>query len=142
MVGASRAILVIGDDPDLVRLCRVLLEFAGYDVRLAAGGPAGLTAARTSPPDAVVLDVMMPGGDGWPLLRELRDDPALALVPVVMLTVTTDRADQLRAWRLGADEFLTKPFAPATLTQALEDVLASSPEERALRRRRLVEGLG
>jgi signal transduction histidine kinase/CheY-like chemotaxis protein len=116
-VGTGEAeVLVIEDDPGAVRLIRESLQGAGWRVRAAGDGPTGLAAARERRPDAIVLDVMLPGIDGWDVLRTLKADPELRDVPVLMLTVVDEREVGLA---LGAIDYLVKPVERAALLARL-----------------------
>jgi signal transduction histidine kinase/DNA-binding response OmpR family regulator len=112
----EREILVIEDDPGAVRLLRETLAPAGWHVRAAGDGEAGLAAARERRPDAILLDVMLPGIDGWDVLRTLKADSALRDVPVLMLTVVDERDVGLA---LGAADYLVKPVERAELLERL-----------------------
>jgi DNA-binding response OmpR family regulator len=109
-------VLVIDDEPDVLLLCRVNLEHAGHEVLMAAGGAAGMELARSQRPDVIVLDLMMPQMDGYDVLQQLSGDADTRGVPVLILTARTRAEDQLRGWRAGAAGYLTKPFAPVSLT--------------------------
>ena len=137
----SHKVLVVDDDPDVLLLCRVNLEFEGYEVIEAANGQEGLRRLREGRPDVVLLDVMMPGKDGWQVLEEIKDDEDLAHVPVVMLTAKVQDQDQFRGWSQGAAEHITKPFSPLSLSQVLSDVLATDPDEEERRRALVLEKL-
>jgi DNA-binding response OmpR family regulator len=135
-------VLVVDDEEGIRVLCRVNLELAGYDVVEAGDGATALELARSEQPDLMFLDVMMPQMDGWDVLRRLKEDPATASIPVVMLTARTSEGDQIRAWGEGILDYLAKPFDP----QALEDFAAAAMEPRDAtgeheRRRRIVEHL-
>lgn len=132
-------VLVVDDDDDVRLLCRVNLEFEGYQVREAVDGRAALDAVAAARPDVVLLDVMLPEVDGWSVLAELKGDPATADLPVVMLTARSLEGDQVKGWTTGASEYITKPFSPLVLSQVLEDVLATDPEEQERRRRLILE---
>jgi CheY-like chemotaxis protein len=112
----GREILGIEDDPSAVRLLREFLEGAGWHVRAASDGETGLAAAREHVPDAVVLDVLLPGIDGWDVLRTLKGDPRTRDVPVLMLTVVDEREVGLA---LGAADYLVKPVDRAALLARL-----------------------
>lgn len=116
-------ILVIDDDKKITALLRRSLIFEGYDVQSAGGGEEGLRIASSWSPDLVVLDVLMPGLDGWEVCRRLRAGSEL---PVLMLTAKDEVADRVKGLDLGADDYLVKPFA-------LEELLA---RVRALLRRK------
>ena len=122
-------ILVIEDEPDIRELIRLNLELDGFDVIVAPDGPEGLTAARASQPDAILLDVMMPGMDGWEVLATLKTEGGPpSQVPVLMLTARTSELDRVKGGIEGAVRYLTKPFNPADLRTAVADVLAGAPE--------------
>ncbi|MTV25059.1 response regulator [Nitriliruptoraceae bacterium ZYF776] len=138
---AQRSVLVVDDEPDVRLLCRVNLEFEGYEVREAADGEAALAALAASRPDAVLLDVMLPVIDGWQILDHIKSDPHLREVPVVMLTARSFDDDQIRGWRSGAAEYIVKPFSPLALSGVLDDVLTTDPVEEERRRRLVLEKL-
>jgi CheY-like chemotaxis protein len=112
----KRMVLVIDDDATTRDLMQRNLSKDGYDVRLAADGETGLALARASTPDVVLLDVVMPGMDGWAVLTELKNDPALRSIPVIMSTMLDN---QEMGVALGADEYLVKPVDRDRLTAAL-----------------------
>jgi CheY-like chemotaxis protein len=114
--GGAGTVLVIDDDPAVRDLLQRLLAREGYRVLPAAGGEEGLRLARAARPDAITLDVLMPGTDGWAVLAALKADPALADIPVVMLTIADDKA---LGFALGAVEYLTKPVDRAQLLRVL-----------------------
>src|SRR3712207_1709588 len=99
------AILVADDDPDIRDLVAFKLEQAGYDVAAVDDGPAALAAARSAPPDLVVLDVMMPGLSGIDVCRELRADPATRGLPVILLTARAQEGDVEVGFAAGADDY-------------------------------------
>ncbi len=110
-------VLVIEDDADARRLLGRTLEKEGYRVAMAPDGDTGLELARTLSPDVITLDVMMPGTDGWAVLRALKADEALRHIPVVMVTIVTDKG---MGYALGADDYLTKPVDRELLLQVLK----------------------
>jgi signal transduction histidine kinase/CheY-like chemotaxis protein len=114
--GAGLPVLVIEDDPGAVRLLRTYLEGEGYDVVVAADGEAGIAAARETTPAAIVLDVLLPGIDGWEVLRRLKADVGLRDVPVVVATVVDERNV---AMSLGAVDYFLKPVRPEALLARL-----------------------
>ncbi len=115
--GAGRQALVIDDDPTVHELLRDILEREGFSVTCAGGADEGLRAARQIKPSLITLDVQMPGKDGWTALAELKAEPELAEIPVIMITVEEDRKT---AFALGAAEYLTKPFERARLSRLLK----------------------
>jgi len=124
----SQTILLIDDDQTLLELLSGHLQTAGYQPLAAGDGPNGLHLAVRVQPDLVVLDVMMPGMDGWEVCRRLREESS---VPIIMLTAKDEEIDKLRGFRLGVDDYVTKPFSFAELTARVGAVLARatrSPE--------------
>jgi len=115
--GRAGTVLVIDDDPNARALMRRHLGKAGYRVEEAEDGKTGLARARAAPPDVITLDVMMPGMDGWAVLTALKADPAVADVPVIMLTILDE---QRMGFALGASDYLTKPIDRPRLLAALE----------------------
>jgi DNA-binding response OmpR family regulator len=139
--GDLTRVLVIDDEAPIRLLCRVNLEAAGMEVREAGDGLTGLAAAREEPPDVILLDVMMPGMDGWQVLQELLEDPRTEGIPIVFLTARAELRDQARGLELGGIDYVTKPFSPVDLAPLVEDLLArvSRGEGQELRRERLAE---
>ena len=123
-------VLVVDDEPDLRDLLRMSLGLAGHDVSVASDGHKGLASAREQRPDVVVLDVMMPGLDGWTVLSSLKSDPdpSISSIPVLMLTARAEDLDMVRGGIEGAIRYLTKPFAISDLRQAVADAVAGGPE--------------
>ena len=136
-----RTVLVVDDEPDVLLLCRVNLEFEGYEVLEAADGEQAMTQVQAHRPDVVLLDVMMPKMDGWQVLAAIKSDAVLADIPVVMLTAKVQDQDQIRGWSQGAADYITKPFSPLALSQVLQDVLDTDPEEEERRRQMILEKL-
>ncbi len=120
-VTSTKRILVIEDNPDLAYGLRNNLEIEGYEVEVAKDGTKGLSRARAARPDLVVLDLMLPGMDGFRVLRALRDD-GIAM-PVLILTARGEEADKVRGLRLGADDYVTKPFGVLELLARIEALL-------------------
>jgi CheY-like chemotaxis protein len=113
--------LVIDDDRDLLNLIRRTLEFtAGWEVRAAASGAAGIELARAAPPDVILVDVMMPEMDGYEVCRRLKADPATAGVPIVLLTARRE-LDQGRLDGAGAAGVVFKPFEPGDLARQVRE---------------------
>ena len=104
MSDEPRTVLVADDDEDILQLVSFRLERAGYTVVTAADGPEALAAARQHQPDLAVLDVMMPGLNGYEVTRQLRADPATAAIPVILLTARVQEADVSRGFEAGADD--------------------------------------
>jgi CheY-like chemotaxis protein/nitrogen-specific signal transduction histidine kinase len=127
--GEEQVVLVVDDDPNALDLLGRTLQEAGVRVVTASEGQEALHLARTLHPAAITLDVLMPGVDGWEVLRELKADPATQDIPVIMVTMTDDR---VMGFALGATEFLTKPVQRAQLVQLLERYASEDTERRAL----------
>jgi CheY-like chemotaxis protein len=120
----SRRILIIDDEDDIREVAALSLEtVAGWDVIVASSGPQGILRAAEHQPDAILLDVMMPGMDGPTTFRELRKNPATSHIPVMLLTAKVQGPDQRRFADLGVEAILTKPFDPLTLASQMEAVL-------------------
>lgn len=117
-------VLIVEDNHDLAFGLRNNLEIEGYAVDVAPDGPAGLAAARTVRPDLVVLDLMLPGMDGYRVLRQLRDDGLT--MPVLILTAKGEEADKVLGFRLGADDYVTKPFGVLELLARVGALLRRS----------------
>ena len=117
-------VLVIDDEEAIRLLCRVNLEAEGMSVDEAADGRAGLEAARSGSPDVILLDVMMPGLDGWQVAEELVGDERTREIPIVFLTARADFRDRERGLEAGGIAYLTKPFNPVELARLIEDLLA------------------
>jgi DNA-binding response OmpR family regulator len=132
-------VLVIDDEAPIRLLCRVNLEAAGMEVREAEDGIVGLAAAREERPDVILLDVMMPGMDGWQVLEELLGDVQTQDIPIVFLTARAEIRDQARGLELGGVDYVTKPFNPLDLAPLVENLLerVSRGEGQDLRREHL-----
>ena len=121
-------VLVVEDNPDLAYGLRNSLEIAGHEVIVAADGIAGIARARDADPDVIVLDLMLPGMDGYRVLRTLRDE-GLAM-PVLILTARGEEADKVLGFRLGADDYVTKPFGVLELLARIEALLRRTSQWR------------
>jgi DNA-binding response OmpR family regulator len=134
-------VLVIDDEAPIRLLCRVNLEAEGMKVLEAADGPTGLVAARTSLPDVILLDVMMPGLDGWQVAEELLDDESTSGIPIVFLTARAELRDRARGLDVGGIDYVTKPFNPIELASLVRDLLGrvERGEREELRREKLSE---
>ncbi len=118
-------LLVIEDDRQIRRVVQGYLEQAGYRVLTASDGEGGLALALAEKPALIVLDLMLPGVDGWEITRRLRasSDPAVANVHILMLTARVDEADRVAGLTLGADDYVVKPFSPRELTARVQAAL-------------------
>jgi len=119
----GQRILVVDDDKGIVRLVRAYLEQAGYRVFVAYDGEMALSVIRSERPDLVVLDLMLPGRDGWDITRIVRSDPTLAGIPIIMLTARVEDTDRIIGLELGADDYITKPFNPREVVARARAVL-------------------
>ncbi|HYF95757.1 MAG TPA: response regulator transcription factor [Symbiobacteriaceae bacterium] len=115
----SRQVLVVDDEPNIRELCRLYLEQEGFQVEEAADGIEAVRKAKERQPDLVVLDLMLPGKNGFDVCRELR----AVDIPVIMLTARGDEVDKILGLELGADDYLTKPFSPRELVARVKVVL-------------------
>jgi DNA-binding response OmpR family regulator len=116
-------VLVIDDEAPIRLLCRVNLEAEGMEVYEAPDGPSGLDSARRESPDVILLDVMMPGLDGWKVAEELLAEPATSGIPIVFLTARADLRDRARGMDLGGLDYITKPFNPVELASLVSSVV-------------------
>jgi DNA-binding response OmpR family regulator len=108
-------ILVVEDDRDIAELIAHALAKAGYDADRVASGPDALASARAAAPDAIILDLMLPGLDGFDVCRALRADDGTASIPIIMLTARGEESDRVAGLELGADDYVTKPFSAKEL---------------------------
>ena len=133
---AETTVLVVEDDAALTRLLRLYLEKEGFRVLAADNGKDGLGLAVSARPDLVILDVMLPGLDGWEVCRQIR---SRSRVPVLMLTARTEEEDRLQGFELGADDYVTKPFLPRELVARVKAILrrAAQPNHSGLSRERV-----
>jgi len=125
----THRIQVIDDEPDLLELVRVNLDQAGFQVDTAKSGREALAAARRSPPDLIVLDWMLPDLKGTEVCRRIRSDPALAHLPIIMLTAKAAEVDRIVGFEVGADDYVTKPFSPRELTLRISAILRRRERE-------------
>ena len=141
MSARALRVLVVDDEAPIRLLCRVNLEAEQMDVLEAADGLSGLEAARRERPDVILLDVMMPGLDGWRVAEELLEDPDTSSIPIVFLTARAELRDQARGLDLGGLGYVTKPFNPVELAETIRDVISrvEGGERDELSRAKLAE---
>ena len=134
-------VLVIDDEAPIRLLCRVNLEAEGMGVIEADDGPSGLKAARSEHPDLILLDVMMPGLDGWGVAEALLEDDDTAEIPIIFLTARAEFRDRARGLDIGGVDYITKPFNPVELAPLVRDLLdrLERGERDELRREKLNE---
>ena len=121
--GGQVRVLVIDDEAPIRLLCRVNLEAEGIEVLEAADGRSGLDLARAEHPDVVLLDVMMPGLDGWRVAEELLEDDETRGIPIIFLTARAEFRDRARGLDIGGVDYVTKPFNPLELAPLVRDLL-------------------
>lgn len=142
MSGVGGRVLVVDDEAEIRELCRVNLEFEGFDVVEAKNGSEAIELARRVRPDLVFLDLMMPGVDGWDVLHALKTDDDLASIPVILLTAKSGEEDQMRGWQEGILEYVSKPFNPLSLAEwARRAMVPRDPVDDQQRRQRVLEQL-
>lgn len=120
-------VLVVDDDPVIRGLLEVNLQLEGYEVGLAVDGSDALAQIAADHPDLILLDIMMPGIDGWEVAQRLKEDPATAHIPVAFLTARAMGADVKRGTDLGVDAYVTKPFDPEELLELVGRLVGHHP---------------
>jgi len=118
-------VLIIDDSPTELHLFQGMLEKAGFDTLVADSGEEGLKAARTARPDCILMDIVMPGMNGFQATRQLTKDPMTASIPVIMITTKDQETDKIWGMRQGAVEYLVKPIADKELVAKINAVMAS-----------------
>ncbi len=120
---AKGHVLVVDDEEDILKLLEFNFTREGYQVSTATSGEAAISAIRKNPPDAIVLDLMLPGVDGLDLCRSLKSDAMTVNIPVIMLTAKSGEADVVTGLEIGADDYVPKPFSPRVLLARVKAVL-------------------
>jgi len=128
----ASSVLIVDDEPSICELLVFNLAKAGYHTLEADNGHAALEIARTSKPDLIVLDVMLPGLDGIEVCKILKGQQHTAGIPIIMLTAKTDEIDKIIGLEMGADDYMTKPFSPRELIARVKAVLRRSQKESRL----------
>src|SRR5436309_1190596 len=118
-----KRILIIEDDRDIIELVRYNLVNEGFQVTAASDGTAGLASVKKSPPDILLLDLMLPRISGLEICKEIRRDSALNRLPILMLTARGEEADRVVGLEMGADDYVTKPFSPRELLARVKALL-------------------
>jgi DNA-binding response OmpR family regulator len=138
---AKTRVLVIDDEAPIRLLCRVNLEAENMEVLEAGDGPRGLEQARRESPDVILLDVMMPGLDGWAVAEQLVEDDSTREIPIVFLTARAELRDRARGLELGGIDYVTKPFNPVELASLVRGLLdrVRAGESADLRREKIAE---
>ena len=119
----TQRILIVDDDKNIVRLLKAYLEQAGLATLTAYDGEEAQRVIRRERPDLIVLDLMLPGRDGWDITRWMRGDQQLASIPILMLTARVEDVDKILGLELGADDYLTKPFNPREVVARVRAIL-------------------
>ncbi len=124
----NEKILVIEDDPNALRFIEYTLKLEGYQVLSAKDGLEGIKKARDEHPSLIVLDIMLPGLDGYALCQQLRQKPETSLLPILMLSAKARQEDKDIGLRMGADDYLTKPADPAVIIAKVKALLAGTSQ--------------
>jgi len=119
----TQTVLIIEDEPSLQEILTYNLESRGYQVLVFDDGTAGLAGVRKHVPDIVLLDIMLPGMDGFEVCRHIRSDPLIKHLPVLMMTARGEEIDQLVGFQMGADDYVTKPFKMRILLERIKSLL-------------------
>lgn len=128
----SKVLLLIEDDPLMLRLYRKIFELEGYEIELAAGGQEGLDKAKSDKPTLVLLDIMMPKMDGFEVLGKLKEDPETKDIPVVVLTNLAGTQDAKKAMEMGASKYIIKSEQdPKEVAILVKEILENLPQERS-----------
>ena len=116
-------ILIVEDDKDIADLIGHTLQKAGHTTDQVSSGTMAVSRVKQAPPDLVLLDVMLPGMDGFHVCQSLRSDPTTAAIPIIMVTARGEESDRISGLELGADDYITKPFSPRELTARVAALL-------------------
>jgi two-component system cell cycle response regulator DivK len=125
------AVLIVEDNLDNLSIYTTILEFHGFAVAAAEDGVRALEMARTSRPDLILMDISIPGVDGWEVTRTLKDDPATAQIPILVLTAHALSSDRDRAYMEGADGYIAKPAEPSSVVTEIRRMLRKTSLETA-----------
>jgi diguanylate cyclase (GGDEF)-like protein len=128
----KRQVLLIDDDMTVLEVVKTNLEIEGYDVITEMSGETGLVSAVVEQPDVIILDIMMPGMDGWEICKRLRSDSRTKYIPIIMLTALDDTQYLVKGFEVGADDYLAKPFENAELFARIKSVLTKASRGMAV----------
>jgi len=124
MVGEPKRVVCIEDEPEMIDLVRLILGRKGFTVIGANGGVEGFDTVRREKPDLVLLDLMMPDMDGWEVYQQMKADPELKDIPVVVVTAKAQSIDKVLGLHIAkVDDYITKPFGPQELLESVEKIL-------------------
>jgi DNA-binding response OmpR family regulator len=126
----KKKVVCVEDEPEIIDLIRLILGRKGFDLTGATGGLEGLEAIRRVKPDLVLLDLMMPDMDGWEVYQQMKADPELKNIPVIVVTAKAQSIDKILGLHIAkVDDYVTKPFGPQELLQSVERVLSAKATE-------------
>ena len=125
--GTGSTVLVVDDEDDVLNLLRVVLERDGHRVLTASDGQSALTLAYDERPDAILLDIMMPGMDGWQVLRALKAEERTRAIPVAMVSARTEGREKIIGLQEGAVRYIEKPFSTAAVVSEVRSILEKAP---------------
>ena len=128
---ADSTVLVVDDDPVILKLLEVNFEMEGFTVLTAKDGEEGIEVARSDQPDLIVSDIMMPKKSGLELVTELKSDPATSGIPIILLSAKAQNADVRSGMDAGADDYVTKPFEPLDLVDRVNRLLETRASKRS-----------
>ena len=120
---AGKKVLIVDDEPNLTRSMTFILRKEGYDVEVAVNGEEAIEKARKTKPQLMLLDVMMPKKNGYEVCQDIREDPQLKSMHIIMLTAKGQEVDREKGMAMGADEFITKPFSPGLIVERVNAAL-------------------
>ncbi|WP_420549097.1 response regulator transcription factor [Curvivirga sp.] len=121
----THSVLIVEDDDSIVEALNFLMETAGFDVRIAREGPKAIELVKEAIPDVMILDVMLPGCDGFEVARNIRSHQASEHIPILMLTAKNRPIDQEKAHEIGVTAFMTKPFSTREVVDKVKEMLNS-----------------
>ena len=124
MIIIAKNILIIEDDPSFSRAINHIIGKEGYNVDTASNGMTGLRMAKENPPDLLILDIMLPGIDGFEICSQLRNNPPTSNLPIIMLSAKGQETDKETGLKVGANEYLTKPINRELLLETIDKLLA------------------
>jgi len=123
----TQKIVFIDDDEEMVKLLKLFLQKSGYEAVGAQSGPEGLALIEYERPDVVLLDIMMPGMDGWEVYQRMRADEVMRTIPVIVVTCKAQAIDKVLALNIAkVNDYITKPFTPTALNESINKVLAAA----------------
>jgi len=125
----KKRVVCVEDEPEIIDLIRLILGRKGFDLTGATGGLEGLETIRRVKPDLVLLDLMMPDMDGWEVYQQMKADPELKSIPVIVVTAKAQSIDKILGLHIAkVDDYVTKPFGPQELLQSVERVLSAKEQ--------------